>query len=129
MLGFHGVLSVAKTSATRRSSSSFRSATIRSTPWRSRSKVRVAARLFSAVSSAEIAAAMGPFPRYRMNRKPFLEVIGMHRTAALAIPDAGVPEDLLPIVKINRAEFTPATYNTPSLVDSLVPGWKNVPTW
>ena len=32
-------------------------------------------------TSAEIAEAMGPFPRYRMNRKPFLEVIGMHKDA------------------------------------------------
>ncbi len=46
-------------------------------------------------SSAEIAEAMGPFPRFRMNRKPFLEVIAMHRAAADAIPAAGVPEDLL----------------------------------
>jgi ribonucleoside-diphosphate reductase alpha chain len=46
------------------------------------------------LTSAEIAEAMGPFPRYRMNRKPFLEVIGMHRAAAEAIPDAGVPDDL-----------------------------------
>ncbi|MGI9557219.1 MAG: vitamin B12-dependent ribonucleotide reductase, partial [Solirubrobacterales bacterium] len=45
-------------------------------------------------TSAEIAGAMGPFARYRMNRKPFLEVIEMHRAAAEAIPAAGVPEDL-----------------------------------
>ena len=47
------------------------------------------------LTSAEIARAMGPFPRYRMNRKPFLEVIGMHRAAAEAIPRDGVPEDLM----------------------------------
>jgi len=47
------------------------------------------------LTSAEIAAAMGPFPRYRMNRKPFLEVIGMHKAAADAIPAEGVPESLL----------------------------------
>jgi ribonucleoside-diphosphate reductase alpha chain len=46
-------------------------------------------------TSAAIAEAMGPFARYRMNRKPFLDVIAMHRSAALAIPAAGVPEDLL----------------------------------
>ena len=46
------------------------------------------------LTSAEIAEAMGPFPRYRMNRKPFLEVIGMHRAAAEALPTAGVHEDL-----------------------------------
>jgi len=45
--------------------------------------------------SAEVAGAMGPFARYRMNRKPFLEVIGMHRDAAYAVPADGVPEDLL----------------------------------
>ncbi len=47
------------------------------------------------LTSAEIAEAMGPFPRYRMNRKPFLEVIGMHKAAAEAIPAAGVQADLL----------------------------------
>src|SRR5215813_5836142 len=46
-------------------------------------------------TSAAIAEAMGPFARYRMNRRPFLDVITMHRNAALAIPAAGVPEDLL----------------------------------
>ncbi len=45
-------------------------------------------------TSAEIAEAMGPFARYRANRKPFLEVIGMHRSAADAVPTAGVPADL-----------------------------------
>jgi ribonucleoside-diphosphate reductase alpha chain len=47
------------------------------------------------LTSAEIAEAMGPFPRYRMNRKPFLEVIGMHRDAALAVAPEGVQRDLL----------------------------------
>ncbi|MDJ0867327.1 MAG: vitamin B12-dependent ribonucleotide reductase [Myxococcota bacterium] len=46
-------------------------------------------------TSAEIAGAMGPFPRYRMNRKPFLEVMGQHKAAADAIPPGGVPEALL----------------------------------
>jgi len=46
------------------------------------------------LTSSEIARAMGPFPRYRMNRKPFLEVIGMHKAAAEAIPADGVPGDL-----------------------------------
>src|SRR4029453_18619163 len=31
-------------------------------------------------TSAEVAAGMGPFPRYRANRAPFLEVVGMHKT-------------------------------------------------
>jgi ribonucleoside-diphosphate reductase alpha chain len=44
--------------------------------------------------SAEIAAAMGPFPRYRQNRAPFLEVIGMHKAAAEAVPAQGVQADL-----------------------------------
>ena len=47
------------------------------------------------LTSAEIAGAMGPFPRYRPNRKPFLEVIGMHKAAAEAVPADGVPADLL----------------------------------
>jgi ribonucleoside-diphosphate reductase alpha chain len=45
-------------------------------------------------SSAEIAEAMGPFARYRMNRKHFLEVVGMHKAAADSIPEAGVPDEL-----------------------------------
>jgi ribonucleoside-diphosphate reductase alpha chain len=45
-------------------------------------------------TSADIAEAMGPFARYRMNRKPFLAVIEMHKQAAEAIPSAGVPRDL-----------------------------------
>jgi len=44
--------------------------------------------------SAEIAAATGPFPRWRANRKPFMEVLGMHRDAALAVPSTGVPRPL-----------------------------------
>ncbi len=44
--------------------------------------------------SADIAEAMGPFRRFRMNRKPFLEVIKMHEEAALAISGEGVPEPL-----------------------------------
>ncbi len=47
------------------------------------------------LTSAEVAEAMGPFPRYRMNRKPFIEVIGMHKAAADAVPSNGVPEGLL----------------------------------
>ncbi len=43
------------------------------------------------LTSAEIARAMGPFPRYRMNRKPFLDVIGMHKAAAESVPRPGVP--------------------------------------
>jgi ribonucleoside-diphosphate reductase alpha chain len=46
------------------------------------------------LTSAEIAAEMGPFPRYRPNREPFLEVIGMHRRAAEAIARTGVPDAL-----------------------------------
>jgi len=46
------------------------------------------------LTSAEIAEAMGPFPRYRMNRRPFLEVIGMHKAAAEAVAPAGVPAEL-----------------------------------
>jgi len=44
--------------------------------------------------SAQIASAMGPFSRYHMNRRPFLEVIEMHKAAAERIADAGVPADL-----------------------------------
>ncbi|MDG2334676.1 MAG: vitamin B12-dependent ribonucleotide reductase [Myxococcota bacterium] len=45
--------------------------------------------------SSKIAEAMNPFSRYRMNRKPFLEVIGMHRDAAHQVDSEGVADDLL----------------------------------
>ncbi len=46
-------------------------------------------------TSSQIAEVTGPFRRYRMNRKPFLEVIGMHEQAARDIPEAGVPDALM----------------------------------
>ncbi len=45
--------------------------------------------------SAEIAEAMGPFARFKANRKPFLEVIEKHRDAAYAVSPAGVQKDLM----------------------------------
>jgi ribonucleoside-diphosphate reductase alpha chain len=45
-------------------------------------------------TSAEVAEAMGPFPRFRANRKPFLEVVEMHRAAAQAVSGSGVQPDL-----------------------------------
>jgi ribonucleoside-diphosphate reductase alpha chain len=45
-------------------------------------------------TSAEIAEAMGPFSSYAPNREPFLDVISMHKTAAEAVPAAGVQRDL-----------------------------------
>ncbi len=45
--------------------------------------------------SAKIAEALEPFRYYRLNEKPFLKVIGMHRDHAYAIPAKGVPTDLL----------------------------------
>jgi ribonucleoside-diphosphate reductase alpha chain len=47
------------------------------------------------LASARIAEAMGPFARYRMNRRSFLQVIEMHEQAAAAIAADGVPEELL----------------------------------
>ncbi|MFP6607606.1 MAG: vitamin B12-dependent ribonucleotide reductase [Myxococcota bacterium] len=55
-------------------------------------------------TSAEIAEVMGPFPRYRRNRKPFLEVIGMHADAAAAVPAEGVPEELLDASRASWAQ-------------------------
>jgi ribonucleoside-diphosphate reductase alpha chain len=46
------------------------------------------------LTSAAIAEATGPFARYRMNRKPFLDVIEMHRDAARGVPSKGVQQDL-----------------------------------
>ena len=45
-------------------------------------------------ASAEIAEAMGPFARYRLNRDCFLQVIEMHKAAAEAVSPEGVPADL-----------------------------------
>jgi ribonucleoside-diphosphate reductase alpha chain len=56
------------------------------------------------LTSAQIAQAMGPFPRYPENRESFLDVIGMHRDAAEAIPPAGVPADLLAAARAVWAE-------------------------
>ncbi|MBW2419237.1 MAG: vitamin B12-dependent ribonucleotide reductase [Deltaproteobacteria bacterium] len=42
------------------------------------------------LTSAELAAAMGPFECFPMNREPFLEVIGMHKAAAEVLPSEGV---------------------------------------
>jgi ribonucleoside-diphosphate reductase alpha chain len=46
------------------------------------------------LTSSHVAGAMGPFPRYRMNRKPFLEVIGMHRDKAEAMPREHIPDNM-----------------------------------
>ncbi|MGZ5427256.1 MAG: LAGLIDADG family homing endonuclease, partial [Thermoanaerobaculia bacterium] len=46
------------------------------------------------LTSAKIAAEMGPFAGYPPNRDAFLEVISMHRDAAAAIEKSGVPKDL-----------------------------------
>ncbi len=46
--------------------------------------------------SAEVARDHGgPFRDYDVNRDPFLRVIAKHRDAAYAIPDTGVPADVL----------------------------------
>jgi ribonucleoside-diphosphate reductase alpha chain len=45
-------------------------------------------------TSAQLAEAMGPFPKYRENEDCFLEVIRMHKDAAESIPLEGVPEDV-----------------------------------
>ena len=45
--------------------------------------------------SAEIAAAVGPFQEFEKNRKSMLEVMELHRKAALEIGSEGVPAELL----------------------------------
>ncbi len=47
------------------------------------------------LQSARIAANLGPFPGYAMNRESFLEVMRMHRNALQRINPANVPKDLL----------------------------------
>src|SRR5450756_493008 len=46
------------------------------------------------LTSAKIAAEMGPFAGYPPNRDAFLEVISMHRDAADAVEKSGIPKDL-----------------------------------
>ncbi len=45
--------------------------------------------------SAEIAAAVGPFQEFEKNRQSMLEVMELHRKAALEIGSDGVPAELL----------------------------------
>jgi ribonucleoside-diphosphate reductase alpha chain len=45
-------------------------------------------------TSAEIAAGMGPFPGYELNREPMLRVIGKHRAAAHRIDPRLCPAEL-----------------------------------
>ncbi|HUM01261.1 MAG TPA: vitamin B12-dependent ribonucleotide reductase [Thermoanaerobaculia bacterium] len=47
------------------------------------------------LTSSKLGAELGPFAHYAPNRDAFLEVIGMHRDAAYAVPRSGVPKDLL----------------------------------
>jgi ribonucleoside-diphosphate reductase alpha chain len=46
------------------------------------------------LQSSKIADQLGPFDGYAPNREAFLEVIGMHRDAAYAVPTAAVPAEL-----------------------------------
>jgi len=46
------------------------------------------------LTSAHLAEAMGPFPKYRENEDCFLDVIRMHKDAAEAVPSVGVPDDV-----------------------------------
>jgi ribonucleoside-diphosphate reductase alpha chain len=45
--------------------------------------------------SARMAEATGAFAFYKMNERPFLKVIGLHRDHAYAVPATGVEETLL----------------------------------
>ncbi len=49
--------------------------------------------------SARIAGVLGPFRYYRLNERPFLKVIGMHRDEAYAINQDGVPAELMETVR------------------------------
>ena len=46
------------------------------------------------LQSSKVAAELEPFAGYAPNRDAFLEVIGMHRDAALEVPPKGVPVEL-----------------------------------
>jgi len=58
-------------------------------------------------TSARIAARMGPFNGYELNREPMLGVIEKHRTAAQAIPDIGAG-NFAPLLAAARASWTEA---------------------
>ncbi len=47
------------------------------------------------LQSARIAAQLGPFPKYALNREPFLEVMRMHRAALQNINPNRVPAHLM----------------------------------
>ncbi len=51
--------------------------------------------------SAEIAEAMGPFSKFRANKKPFLEVIELHKHAAECVQSSGVQEDLWEAARVS----------------------------
>jgi hippurate hydrolase len=57
------------------------------------------------------------------SRKKILDAI--QRITLHIARAAGVPADREPVVKVDEKEFTPATYNTASLVDRLVPVLKS----
>ena len=44
------------------------------------------------LTSARIAESTGPFPGYKKNEEPFLEVIRMHRDAVHGINHRSIPE-------------------------------------
>ncbi|HTA42442.1 MAG TPA: vitamin B12-dependent ribonucleotide reductase [Bryobacteraceae bacterium] len=46
------------------------------------------------LTSAQISEAVGPFPGYRKNEEPFLEVIRMHRDSVRGINHRNIPTDL-----------------------------------
>jgi ribonucleoside-diphosphate reductase alpha chain len=46
------------------------------------------------LTSARISAATGPFPGYKKNEEPFLEVIRMHRDSVHGINSRNIPSDL-----------------------------------
>src|SRR5437879_12356722 len=46
-------------------------------------------------TSSLVAKRLGPFRGYPSNEKPFLNVIGMHRSHAYKIPRGDVPSDLV----------------------------------
>ncbi|MCA9552973.1 MAG: vitamin B12-dependent ribonucleotide reductase [Myxococcales bacterium] len=54
---------------------------------------------YAYATSARISQSRGPFAGYRKNEEPFLGVINMHRDHAYALPERGVPQDLLQLAR------------------------------
>jgi hippurate hydrolase len=57
-------------------------------------------------------------------RKQILDAIRRITTGVARA--AGIPPEREPVIAVNEAEYTPATYNDPALAQRLLPVWKDL---